>query len=273
MEGEMILKVYRSVVEALAVSVAVVTFFSKFRFRPEVEGKLGVELEFFLVDDHGKAVPASREFLDVIQDKRWTYELSACQVEARTGIKDSVSDAIVEIKELIEQGRRTAESLGYRLVAVPVFPDPDMTHAHYVCERYDRIVSQMPEHVLDACVRVAGIHVHVGCKDRQQGLLVYKRLRAAMPRLLAMGDLSNRQRIILFKILSNNLNPPDFKTWLNVLHHAISDGWVLDFGQCWSWLRLHEVGSNEVRVFDATDDIKLIESWLYEVCEIAQVSA
>ena len=53
------------------------------RFKRKMTGFVGVERERFL-SKGTKIVPRAEEFLAIIKDPLWTYELSACQIEDRT---------------------------------------------------------------------------------------------------------------------------------------------------------------------------------------------
>lgn len=110
-----------------------------FKYRKGLAGYIGVEREGFLTDANGLLVPKSSEFLKAINDPRWTYELSACQVEDRTRPQRDLSAIKLELLENDNNGKVVGGILGLTLVNKEV-AEKDMPLDVYQDPRYEKIV-------------------------------------------------------------------------------------------------------------------------------------
>jgi gamma-glutamyl:cysteine ligase YbdK (ATP-grasp superfamily) len=244
--------------------VAVVAFFFRFRFREELAGYVGVELEFFLVGQDGVPAPEAFEFLRSMGSSAWTYELSACQVEVRTVPYDNDQDLFHALIHRISEGKKLAEQMGLELVAREAWSG-QIPHAHYPSERYREVVAKMSEDRLDACYRVTAVHVHLGVSGWTEALLVHNRIVERLDRLLKIGDRSEGMRIKLFDRIYSDLKPPAFRSRFAVWSYAIRKGWAIDLGGHYAWVRISRHGTVEVRVFGASDDPGEIVLWVRAV--------
>ena len=153
----------------------VMDFLSKFSFKPEIAGFIGIEREQFLLVNGGfgggQYAPRSNDFLEAMNDERWTYELSACQVESRT--KPQIDLAAVKLDLLVNEnmGNQIARTLELRLsnqevagidMLLDVYPEP----------RYLEIAKNISRERFIAACRVAGTHIHVGVRDIDQAIAV-----------------------------------------------------------------------------------------------------
>jgi glutamate---cysteine ligase / carboxylate-amine ligase len=149
---------------------------------------VGVEEEFFLVDDTGTLLYQAPEALrdtetDGIDVKA---ELLRCQVESATGIcwnAQEIYDQLTNLRERLADG---AARLGARLAATGTVvheqpPGTEIgqgTRYHVIAEHFgDIVVTGM----------TCGCHVHVGMTDRAEAIAVANHLRPWLPMLLALG--------------------------------------------------------------------------------------
>ncbi len=181
-------------------------------FREDLTGCVGIEQEFFLYALHCSSTvsaptPRSPEFLRRIEDDRWTYELSACQVEVRTAPHRTVSSACSELAAVTVRGSSVAASMECSLVACEYVPDSIPLDV-YPSERYHDLAGRLSNQVLLAACQVAGIHVHYGCRDMKHALRVYHVMREYTEVFLRIGDFSSGQRMDRYRRVVPDCLPP-----------------------------------------------------------------
>lgn len=244
--------------------VELAEFLARFKFTKSRNGYVGVEREHFLVSPNGELAPRSIEFLQLIDDPRWTYELSACQVESRTRPQKDLSAIKLELLENINNGERIAEKLGLRLVnqevahanmPLDVYPDP----------RYLKIVRTLPRERLEAACRVTGTHLHLGVKNIAHALLVYNSLIPHVAELCRLGDHSRSERLRLYKTMAIKWQPVVYESVEHFFEIASRDGFVTNPRNCWQLIRISVHGTVELRMFGVTDHIDEILWWISQV--------
>lgn len=242
-------------------------FLSRFAFRPQLAGCLGVEREFFLTDATGRPVPGSSAFLEAIDDPAWTYELSACQVEHRTKPHRSLLKLSEDLRRGQREGERVARALGHQLMALEVAP-ADMPLDVYPDARYLKIVQSLPRETLAAACRVTGVHVHVGVRDMRKAVETSNMLRAELETLAALGDHSGGERLRLYKTMAPTWQPPPYESPEHFERHAIEQGFADNPRNCWHLVRISRHGTVEVRVFGMSGDPEEIIGWCMKIREI-----
>ena len=249
------------------------SFLSRFSFRPELRGFVGIEREHFLVYGAGLAsgmyAPLAKSFLEAIDDRRWTYELSAYQVESRTSPQIDLSAAKLEMLENENWGSQAALSLGLRLVnrevashlfPLEVYPDP----------RYLEISSNISPEKLDAACRVTGTHIHIGAKDMNQAIAINNILISHLERFCLLGDHSNGERIRLYKIMAENWQPGLYQNPEHLFEIARAEGFTENPRNCWKLIRISIHGTVELRMFGSTDNVDEILEWVSIVRSVIQ---
>jgi gamma-glutamyl:cysteine ligase YbdK (ATP-grasp superfamily) len=241
--------------------IAMKTFKSLFRFNPEKAFRVGVERECFLLDSSGQIVPLAQLVLDRLDDPRFGYELSACQLEERIGPCDvhSVERLFLENDAVLAQIleplgiRRGFGEVGPEDMPLEVYPDPT--------GRYAELARNMPRKRLLAACRVIGIHVHVGMPDHGTALRVYNRVISRMGSLLEVGSGSFGERLSIYREVAPNCDPEPYGSWEYFHRVAVREGFAHDPRRCWSLIRISAHGTIEFRVFGSTDCPKRIARW------------
>ena len=235
-------------------------------------GTLGIEEEFFVVDDSGR--PASGIDDLVYGDEppeplagRIDHELFQFIVETQTPIIEAADDAAETLRAIREALLAHAEASGYRIAAAGLHPAArwrELDHARK--ERYraqlDRI--QYPQHRNTT----AGLHVHVGVDDADRAVWVANELRRYLPPILALSANSPfwngfdtglaSARAVVFETLPNTGMPgrfADFDDYRRLERRMVESGSVKDRGELWFDVRPHTGhGTVEVRIPDAQAD-------------------
>lgn len=228
-------------------------FMKQFAFNPDNAFKVGIERECFLTDLKGNISPIAPEAVKYLGDeKRFGYELSACQLEERVG-----PCFIHEAKDLLEKNeacmKRMERVIGCKRLHTPVapasmpldvYPDPK--------GRYQRIVKVLPTEVLLAACRVTAVHVHIGLPDHATALRVYNRAIQLFDNLLQGGIESERFK--LYTVMAPDYIPRGYKSWEDFHKEAIEKKFEEDPRSCWHLIRISVHGTIEFRMFDTTKD-------------------
>ncbi|SEH46942.1 carboxylate-amine ligase [Halopenitus malekzadehii] len=235
-------------------------------------GTLGIEEEFFIVDEAGRPTSGIGDLVygpdppDPIAGAV-DHELFACTIEVQTPRIDdpaNARDALIEVRNaLIDH----AESQGYRIAGAGLHPEArwrELDHAQKPRYRsqLDRI--QYPQHRNTT----AGVHVHVGVDDADAAVWIANELRWYMPVLLALsanspfwngfdtGLASARAKI--FENLPNTGMPSrfeDFEAFQRYERRMVEHGSIEDRGELWFDIRPHtQHGTVEVRAPDGQRD-------------------
>ena len=247
-------------------------FLDLFKFKKELAGYVGVEREHFLVAQNGELVPRSKDFLDKMGDPRWTYELSACQVESRTRPRKDLSVVKLELLENDNNGRLIAENFHLRLMNMEVAPD-DMPLDVYPLPRYLEIVSRISKAELLAACQVTGTHLHFGVRNMAEAITLHNKLILYLEKLCELGDRSAGKRIQRYKKMAKNWLPPAYSGLKNFYEMAIAQGFVDNPKNCWHLIRISAHGTVELRMFGVTDNLDEIIFWIEFVNSIRKGGA
>lgn len=234
-------------------------------------GTLGVEEEYFVVDEDG--FPASGTDRMVYESQapapitgEVDHELFKFVVETRTPVLDSPAEAPAVVREIRAALAEHAAKHGFQIAAAGLHPFAEWRQLEHVEKpRYtaqlDRI--QYPQHRNTT----AGLHLHVGVDDAEKAVWIANEIRWYLPVFLALsanspfwngfdtGLASARAKI--FENLPNTGMPTrfdsygDFETFESTM---IETGSINDRGELWFDVRPHsELGTVEIRIPDAQD--------------------
>jgi carboxylate-amine ligase len=243
-------------------------------------GTLGIEEEFFVVDDRGRPTSGTDTLVyesdppEILAD-RLDHELFKCVIETQTPtIEDpgEARDSLLDVRDaLIEH----AEAHGYRIAAAGLHPAADWRELdHATKPRYrsqlDRI--QYPQHRNTT----AGLHVHVGVNDADKAVWIANELRWHLPLMLALsanspywcgfdtGLASARAKI--FEALPNTGMPTAFDSYTDFdrfERRMLESESIADRGELWFDVRPHSgLGTVEVRVPDGQRDPDVVMAFV-----------
>ncbi|MFC6733061.1 MULTISPECIES: glutamate--cysteine ligase [unclassified Haladaptatus] len=235
-------------------------------------GTLGIEEEFFVVDDVGRPTSGTDELVyesdpPELLAGRIDHELFKCVVETQTPVIERLSAAREQLLAIREALLSHAETHGFGIAAAGLHPAAkwrELEHAEK--SRYkaqlDRI--QYPQHRNTT----AGLHVHIGVDDADKAVWIANEIRWYLPVMLALsanspfwngfdtGLASARAKI--FENLPNTGMPTDFDSYEDFLsfeHMMVTQGSINDRGELWYDVRPHtEYGTLEVRTPDGQTD-------------------
>lgn len=285
-------------------------FMDKFNFDVSRVGYVGVECERFIADvaTPQKIVPAAPKILALLGERgvpqlrghpqyywgsghdapmyaeediigydppvhgEFSYELSACQLESRTG-PCMLGDLDAELHATNSRLRRMLDPYGLRPLytevgpedmCLDVYPDPS--------GRYQRIVQDMPREILLAACRVIGTHVHVGMRDHSMALRVYNKVIKHYNDLCMWGNGSFGERLAIYRTMAPDADPQPYTDWGDYHRVAQEKGFAEDPRKCWTLIRMSVHGTIEFRMFGATDSLSRIVRWA-ERCHALCVEA
>ncbi|WP_158056395.1 glutamate--cysteine ligase [Halorussus halophilus] len=235
-------------------------------------GTLGIEEEFFVVDDDGVPTAGTDELVyerdpPEILDGRLDHELFKCVIETQTPKIDRLEDAREPLLDVRQALVDHAEAGGFRIAAAGLHPGAKWRELqHATKERYraqlDRI--QYPQHRNTT----AGLHIHVGVDDADKAVWVANEIRWYLPVMLALSANSpywngydtglQSARAKIFEGLPNTGMPTDFGSYeeFDAFERTMlrSDS-INDRGELWYDVRPHtELGTVEVRTPDGQAD-------------------
>ena len=240
-------------------------FMNRFKFDSSKTGRVGVERECFVTNKSGIIVPEAPRLLHLLEkldnERRFGYELSACQVEGHTGpshIDDLQENLAIGDKLLARALNALDLSVSYQEVApadmpLDVFPDPT--------GRYQVITSNMPRNILLAACRVIGTHVHVGMPNHDTALKVYDRVAPHCEDLIKLGDNSGGHRLEIYREVKQDCEPGPYATWPDFHREAMREGFDVDLRKCWTLIRISKFGTIEARMFGATASLERVTHW------------
>lgn len=226
-------------------------FRSRFNFKKDFRGYIGVERERFLTTPDGKVAPRAKEFLEKMDNSLWTYELSACQVEDRTRPRFRTVSVWYELFRNDMKGKCAARELGLGLASFEVGPK-DMPLQVYPDSRYLEISKWISEEQLRAACRVAGVHIHVGTENLDEAVKVYNALRKYLNLLCRIGDHSGGERLRLYKTMATIWEPPIIENVEHFFAIAREQGFHKKPRSCYWLIRISIHGTVELRMFGST---------------------
>ncbi|NHN40277.1 glutamate--cysteine ligase [Halorubellus sp. JP-L1] len=238
----------------------------------EDSGTLGVEEEFFVVDDAGRPVSGSDALVydadpPALLEGRLDHELFKTVVETQTPKSADLAEAREHLNAVRDALVEFAASEGYRIAGAGLHPAAtwrELEHAEKPRYRsqLDRI--QYPQHRNTT----AGLHVHVGVDDADAATWIANELRWFLPPMLALsanspfwdgydtGLASARAKI--FEALPNTGMPTAFDGYDDFEAfeaRMVDSGSIRDRGELWYDVRPHSGhGTVEVRAPDGQAD-------------------
>jgi carboxylate-amine ligase len=235
-------------------------------------GTLGIEEEFYIVDDAGRPAAGIDDLIYGSEPPeplvgRLDHELFQFTIETQTPVIERPGDAADELATIREALVRHATDHGYRIAAAGLHPTARWRELdHATKPRYraqlDRI--RYPQHRNIT----SGLHVHVGVDDADKATWIANRLRWYLPFILALsanspfwngfdtGLASARAKV--FENLPNTGIPTafeDFDAYRRFERRMVDTGSINDRGELWYDVRPHTGhGTVEVRTPDAQAD-------------------
>src|SRR6056297_2943563 len=235
-------------------------------------GTLGIEEEFFIVDDDGRPVSGIEELIynseppELLED-RLDHELFQCAIETQTPIIESLEEAGTTLRAVREALVDHAEAHGFQIAAAGLHPAAKWRELdHATKPRYEAQLNriQYPQHRNTT----AGLHVHVGVDDPDKAVWIANELRWYLSPVLALsanspfwngfdtGLASARAKV--FENLPNTGVPTrfeDFEAFRSFEERMVETGSINDRGELWYDVRPHTGhGTVEVRTPDGQAD-------------------
>lgn len=235
-------------------------------------GTLGIEEEFFIVDESGQPVSGTDTLVyesepPTILEDRLDHELFKFVIETQTPTIDRLESARETLYAVRNALIEHAKDHGYQIAGAGLHPNANWRKlSHAEKPRYrsqlDRI--QYPQHRNTT----AGLHIHVGVDDADKAVWIANELRWYLPVALALsvnspfwcgfdtGLASARAKI--FEALPNTGMPSAFdgiKDYLQFERTLLDTDSIRDRGELWFDVRPHtELGTVEVRTPDSQAD-------------------
>jgi len=235
-------------------------------------GTLGIEEEFYVVDDDGRPVAGTDELVyetdpPEILEGRLDHELFKFTIETQTPTIEDPANAREHLLAVRDALIDHAAEHGYRIAAAGLHPAAkwwELQHATKprYADQLDRI--QYPQHRNTT----AGLHIHVGVDDADKAVWVANELRWHLPILLALSANSpywcgrdtglQSARAVIFESLPNTGMPTSFDSYAafdDFERRMLETESIRDRGELWYDVRPHsELGTVEVRSPDAQRD-------------------
>jgi carboxylate-amine ligase len=235
-------------------------------------GTLGIEEEFFIVDDAGRPTSGIDELVydsdpPAILADRLDHELFEFTIETQTPLIEDPTNAREKLLAVREALVDHADDHDYKIAAAGLHPAAkwrELDHAEKPRYRaqLDRI--QYPQHRNTT----AGLHVHVGVDDADKATWVANELRWYLPPLLALSANSpfwngfdtglHSARAKIFENLPNTGMPTrfdDYDDFARFERRMVETDSIDDRGELWYDVRPHTGhGTVEVRTPDGQAD-------------------
>ncbi len=251
-------------------------------------GTLGIEEEFYVVDEHGRPTSGTDELVyesdpPAILDGRLDHELFKCVIETQTPLIESLDEARAALDDVRDALVEHARSEGFGIAAAGLHPLAkwrELEHAEKprYREQLDRI--QYPQHRNVT----AGLHVHVGVDDPDKAVWIANEVRWYLPLMLALsanspfwngfdtGLASARAKI--FEGLPNTGMPTafdSFEEFRTFEERMIETGSIDDRGELWFDVRPHSGhGTVEVRTPDGHRDRDVVMAFVEYVAALVE---
>ena len=235
-------------------------------------GTLGIEEEFFVVDDAGRPTSGSDELVyendppEILQE-RIDHELFKFVLETQTPTVESLPAAREAVNDVRDALVDYASRHGFSIAAAGLHPAAkwrELEHAEKPRYRaqLDRI--QYPQHRNTT----AGVHVHVGVDDADKAVWIANELRWYLSIMLALSANSpywcgfdtglHSARAKIFEGLPNTGVPTEFESFEEFQafeRTMVETESINDRGELWYDVRPHsEHGSVEIRTPDGQAD-------------------
>ncbi|MFC4358970.1 glutamate--cysteine ligase [Halobium salinum] len=244
-------------------------------------GTLGVEEEFYVVDERGRPANGIDDLVYGDDDPpeplagRLDHELFKFTIETQTPLIEAPREASASLRAVRDALVEHAANHGYRIAGAGLHPAAkwrELDHAEKPRYRaqLDRI--QYPQHRNTT----AGLHVHVGVDDAEKAVWVSNALRWYLPPLLALsanspfwdghdtGLASARAKV--FEGLPNTGMPTrfeSFEAFERFERRMVETGSINDRGELWYDVRPHTGhGTVEVRTPDGQSDPAVVDAFV-----------
>jgi glutamate---cysteine ligase / carboxylate-amine ligase len=235
---------------------------------------LGIEEEFQLVSKESyELVPRFDEIAQAADDERVRRELMTSVLEAATGIHETVSEAMVEVREIRALLSAAAEERGALIAAAGTHPFSRWEHQEITdTPRYQGVVDKL--RWVAERVAIFGLHVHVGIESPDTAVRVATALRTWLPELLALsanspywqgrdtGLASTRSQV--FDTMPRSGLPPrleSFAEFERLIERGVASGFFPDYTYVWWDVRPHpKLGTIELRICDAQTRLESVAS-------------
>jgi carboxylate-amine ligase len=247
---------------------------------------LGVEEELLLVDRATHALaPVSERVLANVRDHpraRLAHEAYAAELEARTPVTESVTEAMAALAE----SRLAARTAGATLMGAGVHPTAKLGDARLVDEERYRRVGEAMRGLLRRTPECA-LHVHVGMPDPDTAIWAFNGMRRHLPLLVGLAANSPwwfggesgmaSARAALVRSYPGRGIPRAFHDWddyCETVDGIVSAGGIDDYTYLWWDVRPHpRLGTIEVREMDAQSSLGDVAALVALVHALARHSA
>ena len=236
-------------------------------------GTLGVEEEFYVVDEDGLPVSGIEELVYGEAEApeplagKLDHELFQFTIETQTPLIENVADTEEHLLAVREALVDHAENHGYRIAAAGLHPEArwrELDHAEKPRYRSQLERIQYPQHRNTT----AGLHVHVGVDDPDKATWIANEIRWYLPPLLALSANSpfwngfdtglQSARAKIFEALPNTGMPThfeDFEAFDRFERRMLETDSINDRGELWYDVRPHTAhGTVELRTPDGQAD-------------------
>jgi len=249
-------------------------FLQQFNFQPRFHRHVSVERERFLVDHEGRLQPDAHRFLAKTQQlngtaDRWCGELSGCQIEDRPlwpwQSRHQIASSLLQVDL---EGHMIAKTLNRQLTSIEAAPrdmplDPCWSDAHYIA-----LSRNLPPDIYLAACRVAGTHLHLGCRHAHEAIDVCNALLPHIDQLCKLGDHTHGLRRRLFNQVVPDLYPPHFDSVEHLQHWLSKSDGSADPSSSQRFTRVSKHGTVELRMFGITPNHEEIISWIEVVFDL-----
>ena len=245
-------------------------------FHPSARPTLGVEWEFALVDRTSRdLVNGAEELFAAVQSQlpegRLHHELLKNTVEVVTGVCDTVSEAVGDLRGALDVTLPAAEALGVDLFSAGTHPFASWSRQQLTPgQRYEELINRTQW--WGRQMLIWGVHVHVGMPDRDRVMPVLSSLLNYFPHLQALsasspvwagtdtGYASNRA--LMFQQLPTAGLPFQFEQWSEFEAFAqdqLTTGVIEGLSDIrWDVRPSAHLGTIEVRIFDGVPTVREI---------------
>ncbi len=248
-------------------------------FHASARPTLGVEWEFALVDRSSRdLVNAADEVFkeadaDLRPGKRLHHELLRNTVEVVTGVCDTVSEAMDDLRSSLEVVLPAADRLGMDLYGAGAHPFASWSAQQLTAgHRYEELINRTQW--WGRQMLIWGVHVHVGLPERDRVMPVLSSLLNHYPHLLALsasspvwagtdtGYASNRA--LMFQQLPTAGLPFQFEQWGEFEGFAqdqMTTGVIDDLSEIrWDLRPSAKLGTLENRICDGVSTVRELEA-------------
>ena len=231
---------------------------------------LGVEWEFALVDDESRDLSneAAAVIADIGENPRVHKELLRNTIEVVTGVCDTVSAAMDDLRSTLISTREVVRDRGMDLFCAGTHPFAKWAAQELTDgPRYAELISRTQW--WGRQMLIWGVHVHVGISSAHKVMPIISSLLNHYPHLLALsasspywagedtGYASNRA--MMFQQLPTAGLPFQFQTWREFerfVHDQKTTGIIDQVNEIrWDIRPSPKLGTVEVRIFDGVSNI------------------